>query len=182
MAPETLFNEHQKLVYFAICRYFPTHKGDEDVEATGFMGLWKACTKYDPAKGAFSTYAMHYICGYIRKSLHSVSVFSTPTDAVELRQLLNSKTHTEPGYANVETALFFEQFFKTLKPADQQLCTYLCQTSNKSEAARHFNVSRPAIDKRIERIHRQYINFTRKRSRVYAIRTPERDYPSLRRP
>lgn len=180
MAPETLFNEHQKLVYFAICRYFPTHKGDEDVEATGFMGLWLACTKYNPIKGAFSTYAMHYICGYIRKSLYSVSVFSTPTDTIELRQLLSSATHTETGYSDCETALFFEQFFRTLKPADQQLCAYLEQ-NNKSEAARHFNVSRPAIDKRVQRIHQQYINFTKNRSGLYDVRNSKRDYPSLRR-
>ena len=41
-----------------------------DLLQTGYIGLIKAVDKYNPSKGAFSTFAVSYIEGYIRRELY----------------------------------------------------------------------------------------------------------------
>ena len=62
---------NMRLVNFAIIKLNSNYHGDiYDLEQAGYMGLIKAVENYDSSKGAFSTFAMSYINGYIRLELY----------------------------------------------------------------------------------------------------------------
>lgn len=67
-----LYEKNEKLVYSSIKRYFPEYYLDEDIQQIGRMGLWLACLKWDPKKGALSTLAdlciHNEILSYFRKN------------------------------------------------------------------------------------------------------------------
>lgn len=63
--------DNQKLVHFAINRYFPGFHDDEDIFQVGWIGLWKACIGYDSSRSKFSTYAVRCIINEIRAELHN---------------------------------------------------------------------------------------------------------------
>lgn len=63
---EQMIVDNQKLVHYAIRKFFPTFYGDEDITQIGLIGLWKACTSYDESKSKFSTYAIRCICNEIK--------------------------------------------------------------------------------------------------------------------
>lgn len=70
MNPNQLFQENQKLVGFCYRKYIK-HRNisdAEDIMQQGMLALWKASLQYDDSKGIeFSTYAIHYISGYMRQ-------------------------------------------------------------------------------------------------------------------
>ena len=56
-----LYEENQKLVYYAVSMYFPCWLHDEDLIQVAKISLWRACEAFDPAKGTISTFATKYI-------------------------------------------------------------------------------------------------------------------------
>ena len=64
-----LYEENEKLVFFILNKYYPTHAFDEDAVQEGRIGLWNACQSYDPERSAFSTYAGRAIRNAIAMSL-----------------------------------------------------------------------------------------------------------------
>lgn len=70
MTPNQLFQDNQNLVKFCYNKYIK-HRSisdTEDIMQQGMLALWKAALQYDESKGiAFSTYATHYISGYMRQ-------------------------------------------------------------------------------------------------------------------
>lgn len=64
-----LYEENEKLVFFILNKYYPTHAFDEDAVQEGRIGLWNACQSYDPERSAFSTYAGRAIRNAITMSL-----------------------------------------------------------------------------------------------------------------
>lgn len=70
MTPNQLFQDNQNLVKFCYNKYIK-HRSisdTEDIMQQGMLALWKAALQYDESKGiAFSTYATHYIGGYMRQ-------------------------------------------------------------------------------------------------------------------
>ncbi len=70
--------DHQGLVHTVVNGYFDVGAGTvafsrEDAMQSGNIGLLKAAAKYDPAKGAFSTYAMYWIRDSIQEALDNSS-------------------------------------------------------------------------------------------------------------
>lgn len=63
--------DNQKLVHFAINKYFPDLRDDEDIFQVGWIGLWKACIGYDSSRSKFSTYAVRCIINEIRTELRN---------------------------------------------------------------------------------------------------------------
>lgn len=63
--------DNQNLVRFAINRYFPSLRDDEDIFQVGWIGLWRACIGYDSSRSKFSTYAVRCIINEIRVELRN---------------------------------------------------------------------------------------------------------------
>ena len=77
-----LYEENEKLVFFILNKYYPTHAFDEDAAQEGRIGLWNACQSYDPERSAFSTYAGRAIRNAIAMSLRQETRLSKlPTGA-----------------------------------------------------------------------------------------------------
>ena len=51
----------QTLVPQTAQRFFRTHKNDQDLLQSGYIGLWEAATKWNPDKGKFEPFARHCI-------------------------------------------------------------------------------------------------------------------------
>ena len=70
---DALILQNQKLVPFALGpllrRWNLSEDDREDIEAVGFLGLCRAADRYEPGKGAFSTFAVMTIQGYVRCAL-----------------------------------------------------------------------------------------------------------------
>ena len=65
--------DNEKLVMYTISRFFPTYLYDDDIRQLGYIGLWKACEKYDASLNTkFGSYAVKAIRGEIIKYLRSL--------------------------------------------------------------------------------------------------------------
>lgn len=100
-----LYEQNEKLVYSSIKRYFPEHYLDEDVQQTGRIGLWLACLKWDPEKGALSTLAdlciHNEIILYFRKNSRKRTVNLTECVPLFLENTDNELCDYIPGPRNI---------------------------------------------------------------------------------
>jgi RNA polymerase sigma factor (sigma-70 family) len=55
------------------------YKNKDEFHQHALIALWKAIKRFDPAKGTFSTYAYHYIKGYLLMELTKATVESERT-------------------------------------------------------------------------------------------------------
>ena len=80
--------DNQNLVRFAINRYFPGLREDEDIFQVGWIGLWKACLSYDSSKSKLSTFAVRCIINEVRMELRSRAKLWRFGDVASLDELL----------------------------------------------------------------------------------------------
>lgn len=80
--------DHQRLVRFAINKYFADYRDDKDVFQVGWIGLWKACLSYDSSKSKFSTFAVRCIINEIKMELRSRAKLWRFGDVASLDELL----------------------------------------------------------------------------------------------
>ena len=72
---DQMIADNEKLVMYTISRFFPTYIYDDDIRQLGYIGLWKACEKYDASLNTkFSSYAVKAIKGEIIKYLRSLQM------------------------------------------------------------------------------------------------------------
>lgn len=71
MTPEERYEQNEKLIFFALNKYFPTLVGNEDYQQIARMALWAACKAYKEERGAaFSTYAVSAIHKHVGHTLN----------------------------------------------------------------------------------------------------------------
>lgn len=74
MNPYQRFDENLELAYACLHKYYKTHAFDEDYQQAAFIGLWKACLRFDATRGvAFSTYAYPSIRSEVAHMLRSAN-------------------------------------------------------------------------------------------------------------
>ena len=72
---DQMIADNEKLVMYTISRFFPTFLYDDDIRQLGYIGLWKACEKYDASLNTkFGSYAVKAIRGEIIKYLRSLQM------------------------------------------------------------------------------------------------------------
>ena len=72
---DQMISDNKKLVMYTISRFFPTFLYDDDIRQLGYIGLWKACEKYDASLNTkFGSYAVKAIRGEIIKYLRSLQM------------------------------------------------------------------------------------------------------------
>ena len=69
-----LFEDNQGLVFYLYEKLYPNiprplrRNNRDDIIQEGLLGLWQAAERFDESRGAaFSTYATHYIEGYMKR-------------------------------------------------------------------------------------------------------------------
>jgi len=76
--------DNMKLVYRMSNRYFRSSSlpcGQEDLEQAGMIGMAKCLPTFDPSKGRFSTYAVHYIRQEILLAVEGHMLLKRPSGA-----------------------------------------------------------------------------------------------------
>ena len=72
---DQMIADNEKLVMYTISRFFPTFLYDDDIRQLGYIGLWKACEKYDASLNTkFGSYAVKAIRGEIIKHFRSLQM------------------------------------------------------------------------------------------------------------
>ena len=61
-----LYEQYEKAALAALWKYFPKLAGDEDFQQLARIGLWNACLRFDPERGAFLTIAYRAIWSEIQ--------------------------------------------------------------------------------------------------------------------
>jgi RNA polymerase sigma factor (sigma-70 family) len=70
---EQLASQYEPMIQ-QIIHSLHIYKNKDEFHHHGLIALWKASKRFDPAKGTFSTYAYHYIKGYLLMELTKTTV------------------------------------------------------------------------------------------------------------
>lgn len=159
MTRNELIEENMPLVYFAINKYLPSYRNDEDVIQTGMLALCKVADSYDPSKGAFSTYASKYIVGEIKKSFRDNN---KSVKASSLDRMISD--NTENDFYDIVMAeeeefdgeLEREMFAKTLSKKQRIVMDGLSRGLTQKEIANEQGVSNQAIGCIVRTIRRKW--------------------------
>ena len=121
--------DNQNLVRFAINRYFPGLREDEDIFQGGWIGLWKACLSYDSSKSKRSTFAVRCIINEVRMELRSRARLWRFGDVASLDELLYfdkdggavTLAHQVPDKSNGYCAVDYDISFLSGSLSEQEL-------------------------------------------------------------
>ena len=70
---EQLASQYEPMIQ-QIIHSLHIYKNKAEFHQHSLIALWKASKRFDPAKGTFSTYAYHYIKGYLLMELTKATV------------------------------------------------------------------------------------------------------------
>lgn len=156
---QQLVEDNMNLVYFTIARYYPHHKGDDDVVQIGMMGLCKAAASYDDSKGQFSTYAIIKIRSAIsyefRKDSKRVKAISLDAerdaqcgDKVALQEFIIGDM--DEGYVDVAPLC------NVLTPRQRAVFELLRQGFSCVDIAKRLGVSKQSVHQRLRVIQKKW--------------------------
>ena len=157
---EQLVEDNINLVYYTIVRYYPLHKGDEDIIQNGMIGLCRAAIDYNPEKGAFSTYAIRKIrsaIGYeFRKDCKRIKTISLDAereanhhgDTVTLQDFIVGDIDVD----YVDTT----PLYKILTPPQREVFDLLQQGMSRSDICKTLGISKQAILQRMRYIQKKW--------------------------
>lgn len=89
-AEKKLVEDNMSLVYAVLHKFFPRNAYDEDLQQVGMLALCGAAKKFDPEKGAFSTYAISQVKWSILNEIKSRAKSNKDLS-------LNKEIHGEDG-------------------------------------------------------------------------------------
>lgn len=99
---QKLVEDNMKLVTRVVSKCYPTFLSDQEIIASGYMGLCLAALKWDESKGVFSTFAWYCVRNQIRKELRSrqkypeaISLNTIIGDDITLEDTLESDDESE---------------------------------------------------------------------------------------
>lgn len=94
------FRENIKLANYVAAKFsvpYDAALDKEDLFQEAYLGLWKACLRFDESKGyEFSTYAVPIIKGTILRSLRDMEALKTPRSYKDIRSALDKHGFTLP--------------------------------------------------------------------------------------
>lgn len=146
------------LVYFTITRYYPHHKGDDDIAQIGMLGLCKAATSYDESKGQFSTYAVFKIRGAISTELRR--------DNRRIKTVsLDAERETDDGSVAIHNVIMgdvdegyvdMQPLYKVLTPHQRAVFDLLQQGMSRQYICRVLGISRQGVHSHIRLIQKKW--------------------------
>jgi RNA polymerase sporulation-specific sigma factor len=155
---DKLIVENQQLVYFTLHKYFPSWAYDEDIQQIGMVALCEAADKYDPEKGAFSTFAAKYIWNRVAKEFRRLSTQSrTGTEVSVGLEVSEDCTledclvgDTDVDYCDRDT------LFNVLKPREREVAELLEQGYSQAEIAKRLGFTRSNVSLLARNIKRKW--------------------------
>ena len=143
---EQMILSNQNLVYFAINKWFPSFRDDDDIIQTGMIGLWKACESYDENKGHFSTYAIPCIVNAIRHELRKQTAGCRSGETISYEVYIQSEKDcaaVADDYSNVEYDMSFLK--RQFNQRDYTAFLLYIDGASCADIGRQFNLSRQRV-------------------------------------
>lgn len=160
---EELLQENTRLVNFVMRRQFPSLARDQDIAQEGFIGLWKACLKYDGREGVkFSTFAIPCIRNAIlmelrrRRRIPGAVSLDAPLGGCDDDTFSLSDTLADPTAAAFETDIFTDDFIQRLRPEDRQLVELRTAGLSQSAVGDAIGISQVMVSRRLRKIKALY--------------------------
>lgn len=149
--------DNEKLVYFAVNRYYPALIHDDDIIQLGRIGLWHALSSYEPGASKFGNYAVlcikHEIDRYFqcqnyikRKPPEMVRLDATPANAEEATVHEVILGTTDIDFLDVEAIL------TALTKRQRMILARLAAGYCVAEIARQVGVTKYHVRKEIKQI------------------------------
>lgn len=173
MTPLELFEKNTRLAYSLASRYLINYKAEfEDIKQVALMGLWKACTTYNPTVNTtkFSSYAWIVISNeinyYLRKNnnakLANLVSLCTPIsnnkgEESSLEELLQNPIDV---INNSDNLMYLDSIFDILDKLNltdkQRLMFQLyLEDRNQAEIGKIVGINQASVSRAIKRIKNQ---------------------------
>ena len=148
--------QHSRLVYYALKKYYPGFYTDEDIRQCGFIGLWKAIETYDASRGyQFSVYAIRCITNTINHEFRRRNKWSklarvsldAPIPETE------DTTYAETLIAEEDySAIYFYENYARLSESQKYLLELKSQGYTEYEIGDMIGKSQSTVNRRIHSI------------------------------
>lgn len=149
-AQQDLVEKNINLVYKIVTRM--NMLGNEDAIQEGLMGLCVAAARYDCNRNKFSTFATHYIRGYIMHYLKDQDIVRPFRDHGEWKyanvKLIGDEevfTDTKEYYERISEECDMERIVNHLDDSDKLLYQMIKEDMTQMEMARVLNCSQTTI-------------------------------------
>lgn len=158
MSPEELFEENYKFAYWLVRKRFPLLADDEDVNQEALIGLWKACTIYDPKNGKFTTVAtrciMNEVLMFLRKNRrrHNIIFYSLEDELSGADNLRFSDVTPDPNWNVKFCNSEFKQSVSSLTEREQLIVRMRLAGFNQTYIANEVGLSQAYVSRLLKSI------------------------------
>ena len=157
MTPEELYFKNESLVYYVLNKKFPMNRFDDDFQQIARLGLWKACLRYDEAKGKFSTYAVTAIENEIKRELSKMSrkpiVISLDTSIRDTSDDADILTISEVCISEQDVEFIDTTWVdKELTDRQKRILSLLYDGMTQTEIAKEIGISHTMISQEVSKI------------------------------
>ena len=164
MGGNKLVEDNINLVYFLINKYYPSFRGNEDVEQEGMIGLCKAAKTFDDSKGTqFSTYAtmcvLNQIREFFRVNMKHNGVLSS--DSMFKDDDGNEKAFIDTVVGDEDISvdkIQFDQFYNTLDDSEKELVQLLSKYTQ-GEIGKLYGLAHNTISCRKRKLGKKWREF-----------------------
>lgn len=164
--------DNLNLVHYVLHKYHYDQLGSDmyqDLYQEGCIGLILAVDRFDPTRSIqFSTYAVPYIVGYIKKYLryattpirtarnHDPYIFtSIDDDSSEFPNAIDLYT---PDQVSIESVIILKVFIDSLSNRDKDVLIYTYYGFGQVEIAGMLGISQAQVSRILSKLKTQYYN------------------------
>lgn len=158
---EQLYHDNIRLAYYILNISYPTFAKDEDMQQEALLGLWKACTTYNPDKAQFSTYAGYCILNQLRLAMRGwekqPDTVSLNTPISDNEELTLGDTIEDPSSDIDEGYMALKLFIDGLPERERQLVRLMMNGLSQKQAANKLGLSQWWACYALKRLRNKYL-------------------------
>lgn len=159
---EKLFEQNMGLVPATISRCFPPMEGDEDMLQVGYIGLWRACTHYQPEKSKFVTFAITCIKNALKHELVYKSWPKRAGETISFDDIINDKGDLVISRKGIDW-LDVDGILEELCERDRRILSMRLRDMEYRDIGKQIGISRTMVGNRIKVIRQVIKKHTEKR-------------------
>lgn len=168
MTPEELYLANENLVHHVLSKHYKFKMFDEDYQQIARIGLWKACLKYEPTKGAFATFAVPCILNSIRMEMRNsqAKARSNPDYIfMSLQQPVKGLDTEDVTIADLVTGesdegfLDLEGLWEALTSRERSIVAGLILGKTQADISRELGIARSNVSRSVGQIRKKWAEY-----------------------